>query len=79
MRTLALVLGLAVLGVTLGGCQQVCSTWQSTKCCVRNAVDSCSDALTPDPCKCQAAPVYPNGCGGDQGVGRGGSGAFARP
>ena len=32
MRTLALFLGLAALGVTLGACRQVCSTWDSAKC-----------------------------------------------
>jgi hypothetical protein len=78
MRTLAFVFGMAALVATLGGCRQVSRTWESAKCCVGGAVSSAKRACAPDPCA-QPSPVYPNGCGGDQGVGRGGTGAFGRP
>ena len=79
MRTLAVVLGLVVLGLGLGACRQVCSTWDAAKCRVNSMIQSCSTACAPDPCSAGSTPVYPNDCGGDQGVGRGGTGAFARP
>ncbi len=68
-----LVGSLAVLiAAALGGCRS------SSSACSPCAPPPCAPA--PSACApCQwADPIYPNGCGGDQGLGRTGTGAFAR-
>ena len=39
-----------------------------------------SEPCKPDPCakEVYSMPIYPNRCGGDPGIGRGGTGAFGR-
>ena len=46
---------------------------QTTGCTPPTAV------AQPSECVCWAQPIYPNHCGGDNGIGRGGTGAFKIP
>jgi hypothetical protein len=67
MRTLGASLVALVLAALLGGCRSSAP---------------CGAPCAPAPTACEtctwADPVYANGCGGDPGVGRDGTGAFAR-
>ena len=48
-------------------------------CCSSPCPSPCQPAPAAcEPCVCWAEPIYGNSCGGDQGVGRDGTGAFAR-
>jgi predicted small secreted protein len=88
MRQL-LVLGAAVLLVTvLAGCsavrcagQSVSKATRTVSCSVSNAWQKLEcEACQPPPQTVVTCPVYsPNCCGGDTGIGRGGTGAFRSP
>ena len=52
------------------------NAWQSVSCTVERATD-CS--CQPEPETVITCPVYADGCGGDMGVGRTGTGAFRIP
>ncbi len=73
-RSIFALLPLLAMGLT--GCRQASCVWQNTRDAV---VAEMPHACCPDACgNVYAEPVYASCCGGDNGVGTGGTGAFAR-
>jgi hypothetical protein len=74
-RPLLLTLFLAGLAASLAGCRAAQSAGSSVWARM-------SGACCPEPVECGppggTSEVYPNPCGGDTGIGRQGTGAFAR-
>ena len=95
MRTVTTALLLTVLAIGLMGCAQSRSAWNAGKrqvASLSSRVQGCcppaqSTACAPAPQACQPQqpiccwqePVYNSCCGGDNGIGRGGTGAFKIP
>lgn len=81
-----LALLLATVLACAPGCKTVTCATESTVAAVGGAWDSVCDVVTPDPepvCESRevemSRPVYANWCGGDNDIGRGGTGAFRIP
>ena len=90
MRTVTTALLLTVLASGLMGCAQTRSAWNAGKrqvaslsnrvqgCCPPAQTTACAPAAQQPIC-CWSEPVYNSCCGGDNGIGRGGTGAFKIP
>ena len=92
MRIPSLVALSCVLAFGLMGCAQTRSVYQAGKrqvASVSNRIRGCcppaeaAPASCAQPCApqtiCYSEPVYSSCCGGDNGIGRGGTGAFRIP
>jgi hypothetical protein len=87
MRNALFVLTLATFLLALGGCAQTRGVVNSGKQQV-SRLTGCFNSCQPapaacapatEPCVCYSEPVYSSCCGGDNGIGRGGTGAFKVP
>lgn len=85
MRTVVLSTLVIFLLVLACGCQQVRCAADGTVSAVGGAWRSVRTAFTPEPrpgdttCARLSDEVYSHPCGGDNGIGRGGTGAFRVP
>jgi hypothetical protein len=80
-RALALALLVVALGATCG-CRQVRCAGDTAVASAGKAWRGVKGALSSDrsgDCARYAEPVYSDPCGGDNGIGRGGTGAFRIP
>ena len=84
MRRILLIACLAAMASPLLGCRQVRSVTNSCKSCVNKVASACRRKPAPcdangQPIVATGEPVYSNLHGGDNGIGRGGTGAFRVP
>jgi hypothetical protein len=85
MRSVAIP-ALLLFAFCLVGCAQTRSAWSQGKqqvASLSQRVRGCPPPCAPAPCApqpiCYTEPVYASCCGGDNGIGRGGTGAFKIP